>query len=335
MKKHYLLPVILYIYSCSLPREYHQRLNYIPVQGPEFGVEILSENQVPKEAFFEVIEFYIVEKGRLTREEVLKKLELEAIKEGVDAVKDVECWNSIDQKVNFLTICIDMFDEDEETTYIDAPLTHITAVGIKYLENIDYLDKQPEFEYVYILGDSNGLPTPLFKIEFKPTGQEHKVYPESEEGRLIYEKYFKYYSDFHLLHQRERWYYKLTNDRRLKKRILLNQNGYREKTVFVKYDDQDKINGLTVNSSNEGESFIRYHYDEKGRMFSKVVITADQHRIYEEYDYQGETRIGRKISIINPGKKSYRLSTSILYYDRDYLKDYYYQEYAKNGISKD
>jgi hypothetical protein len=151
----------------------------------------------------------------------------------------------------------------------------------------------------------------------------------------VYEKYCKFYSDCHLLKQRERWYYKQTNDRRLKQRILVNENGYREKTVFVEYDNPGKITTLRVHSRNEGEVFIQYHYDKTGVLLSKVVIIGNQARIYEEYKYQEGTRVGRKINITDSLHKSYRLNTSILYYDQDYLKDYYFREYAKNGKSQD
>lgn len=329
MKNLYFLPlIVLCIASCKLPKPYHQRINYIPINSPNFGVEMLTSDQLPTKPYFEVIDFDLVEKGKLSRREVMKKLEMEAIKEGVDAVMDVESWNASEEKVNLLTVLIDVMDEDGETTVINAPFTHIRGVGIKYLENINYIHDQPEFEYVYQIDPEADFPSPLFKIEYNLTGQEHMIYPESETAMEVYEKYFQFYSDFHLVYQRERWHYKSV-DNKVNKRILYDENGYVTKTCMLKYDDKGRLVEVEVHNRLSGNDKVTYHYDEDGRKISRKVVTADQTTIFEQYNFDGERITGRRIRIIVPGEDNYHLNTSILYFDPDYLNDYYQQEYVK------
>lgn len=325
---HYLCLIFICFFSCSLPKPYYQRINNIPTIGPNFGVEILFQEKPPTKPFFEVIDFDIVEKGKLSRMEIMKKLEMEAIKEGVDAVMDVEYWSRSEEKVNFLTVLIDVMDEDEETTVINAPFTHIRGVGIKYLENIDYIQDQPEFEYVYQINQQTGFPTPLFKIEFNPTGQEHMIYPESEEAREIYKNYFQFYSDFHLLYQRERWSYKTVKNQ-VRKRVLVDIDGYILKTCDLEYNKDGLLTNVNVSNRLKGDDLVAYHYNDQGIKTSRSIVTYDRIKIFEQYNYEDSKLTGRKIKIMTPERRQYLLNTTILYYDPGFLENYYKQEYTK------
>ncbi len=326
-KARYLLFLMVFLTACAIQIPYHQRLNYIPLQGPNFGVEMLLNEEKPTEPYFEAVELYLKEKGRLSKTAIMKKLEMEAIKEGLDAVMEIEYWNGSEEKANLLTLLIDVMDDDYETTYINAPFTHIRGIGVKYLDNIDYLDKQPEFEYVYLIDSVSDMPEPLFKIEYNPIGQEHKIYPETTEGKIIYDDYFQFYSDYHLLQQRERWFYTVAKNR-VRKRILYDEDGNVVKTCVLNYDPSGKLQTLKVYNGMAGLDIINYHYEE-GKLKYRMVHAHDHVKIFTQYNYDGDRLSGRKIKITLPTKKHYVLSTSIIYYDPDYLKEYYFQEYAK------
>jgi hypothetical protein len=320
--------IFVYFYSCSPPKPYYQRINYIPTKGPNFGVEMLFLEKPPVKPYFEVIDFDIVEKGKLSKWEIMKKLEMEAIKEGVDAVMEVDFWSGSEERVNFLTVLIDVLDQDEETTVINAPFTYIKGVGIKYLENIDYVQDQPEFEYVYQIDEQTGFPKPLFKIELNLTGQEHMIYPESEDAREIYAEYFQYFSDFHLLYQRERWSHKSVNNQ-VKKRILVDIDGHYVKSCKLHYDEQNRLSNVEIRNKRKDVDWVTYHYDEHGAKSSKSIVAGDGTRIFEQYHYDGGKLTGREISIIPADRGPYLLNTTILYFDPDYLQKFYEQEYAK------
>lgn len=324
-KPYYLLFLSIYISSCVAPKHYHQRINYIPTNGPNFGVEVLAENQIPERPYFEVIDFDFSEKGKLSRLEAKKRLEMEAIKEGLDAVIMLDYWKGYEEEENLLTFLIDVLDEDQENVVMDVPYTYIRGVGIKYLDNIDYLNNQPEYEYVYIINQESDLPVPFFKIEYNPTGQEHMIYPENDDAQALYDKYFQFYSDFHLIHQRESWYHKKSKGR-LKKRMLINENGLVDKTCIFSYDDQGRISEISVNTKGKGDATVNYHYDHIGNKISRGVVVNGKIRIFEQYNYINGKLDGRKIRIMDSGKKNLLLSTSIIYYDADFLKDFYEEE---------
>ena len=209
--------------SCTKPTFYQLRINDIPARAPNFNTEIrLIEDGVPIKPYFEIIDIDLVKNGSLSIREIRKLLELEAIKEGVDAIIEVDSWTESNEEVSFITILIDVLDDDTETTTTTAKYTYIRGKGIMYLENLDFIKDQPEFEYFYTIDLKTDFPIPLFKIEYKLTGQVFTVYPESDQALEIYKKYFQYYSDYHLLKQRERWSYKMKGTL-VKKRTLRNQ----------------------------------------------------------------------------------------------------------------
>jgi hypothetical protein len=269
----------------------------------------------PEKPHFEIVEIYMVEKGKLDKSTIIKKLEFEAIKEGVDAVIDVEYWIEKEQTINALTVIVDLLDEDGETTYVFANFTHIRGIGIKFLENIDYVHELPEFEYVYIIDAETGFPTPCFKIEYALTGQEHKVYPETESAMDIYRKYFQFYSDYHLLHQREGWAY-IKKDGKVTRRMMINEEGLTLKKCIPEYDKNGKMTALTIvhpGSWTKGTEKVIYHYDEKGKLFGRTVLTHEKVKIFEQYVFVEERLSGRKIKITIPGQVGYLFSTSVVY----------------------
>lgn len=326
-----LFALFFFCASCTVPKFYNQRINNIPTEGPNFDIEIyLHGDSVPEKPYFEIVDIYLAEKGMLDKKTIIKKLEFEAIKEGVDAVIDVEHWHKKEKTTNAITIFVDMFDEDGETSYVNANFTHIRGIGIKYLENIDYVHEKPEFEYVYSIDQETGFPSPYLKFEYTLTGQEHMVYPEVDGALEIYQKYLQFYSDYHLLQQREGWAY-MKKQNQVTERRLVNEDGYPIKRCIPEYDGQGKIIALTivhVSGGLKGREKVIYHYDENGKRFGRTVMTHEKVKIFEQYIYDGERLTGRKVKISIPGKENLLFNTSILYYSADYLKKYYEEEYA-------
>ena len=119
--------------SCTKPTFYQLKINDIPARAPNFNTEIrLIEDSVPIKPYFEIIDFDLVKNGALSNREIRKVLELEAIKEGVDAIIEVDSWTESNQEVSFITILIDVLDDDTETTTTTAKYTHIRGKGIMY-----------------------------------------------------------------------------------------------------------------------------------------------------------------------------------------------------------
>lgn len=334
--EHIFVLAFIVLISCSKPNLYQHKINDIPTKAPNFNADIrFASDNSPITPYFEIVDFDIVEKGSMSKMQVKKRLEQEAIKEGVDAIIDIDYWIETNNEVTFMTVLLDVLDEDYETTTSIVRYTHIVGRGIMYLENLDFIDHQPEFEYFYKLDLKSDLPSPLFKIEYKLTGQVFKVYPEEESDLAIYKKYFQYYSDFHLLRQRESWSYKMDGPL-LKKRTLLSQKGEVIKRCFPKYDEDSRLVQLKIvhfYSNIQKNEYIKYIYDKKGRLLQRMVEVHDGTVVFEQYHYNKNKLAGRKISIQRPLEKTIRLNTSIRYYPPNYLKDYYFNEYVKNRLN--
>lgn len=329
-----LIPV--FCFGCTMPQYYHQRINNIPTRPNNFDVAIyLQGDAVPEEPYFEIVEFYLREKGKLSRKEILDKLEIEAIKEGVDAVIDVEVSSDIEDITNGFTVFVDLFDDDPETTYLSMTYTYLTGIGIKFLENLDYIHELPEYEYVYVIDEKTRFPTPFFKIEYTLTGQEHMVYPESDIALEVYQKYVQFYSDFHLIHQREGWVFYKNKEHRISRRVLPDENGDVAKVCLFTYDPNGRISEITIRDLRGvfvKEEYVKYHYNQAGKIQSKTIHLLRNSTIYEEYKYDEGRLKGREIKILITGKDNYLLSTTFTYYPKDYLEKYYKSQLANSGM---
>lgn len=317
--------------SCTKPKIYHQRINDIPASAPNYNADIRFAGQnSPQNPYFEIVDINIIEKGSLNKNQIKNRLEQEAIREGIDGVMNVESWVDSENVSNLFTIILDVIEDDGETTTVIEHHTYITGKGFIYLESLDNIAANPEYEYFYIIDLESDFPKPFFKIEYRLTGQEYMVYPESDEALEIYKKYIQYYSEFHLHEQRENWSY-LMKDSRVSKRIFRYDNGFISKICLPKYDEKGRCRQVKIvhrNSSIENNEMVNYIYDEKGRVSGRVVDMHDGTKICEEYQYLDGKISGRNILINIPHKGQVKLRTSFHYYAPDYLKDYYFQELA-------
>jgi len=330
MQKIFLLSIATILFSCSPHLRYHQLINDIPTQFPNFGTEIrFLGDSLPSKPFFEVVDIQFEIKGPFSMEALKKRVELEAIKEGVDAVTDVEYQQESFDKITLATILLDVIAESEEATTVPGYITYVRGTGIMYLENLSFIKEKPEYEYFYKIDTSGGLPEPFLKIEYKLTGQEFKVYPAVDEAMDIYNKYIKFYSDFHLFSQRERWEY-LREGSKITKRFLVNEKGTVRKIVTPKYDDKGriiKVNIVENRSQDQLLEHITYAYDEHSRLKSRLIQTANGAKVFENWIYENERPVRREMVINTSEAKTFYLRSSILYYHPDYLKDYYLTEY--------
>jgi len=330
MQKAFLLSITTFLLSCSPHLRYNQLINDIPTNYPNFSTEVrFLGDSLPTKPFFEVIDIQLEIKGPISYGQLKKRLELEAIKEGVDAIIDVEYQQESFDKITLGTIILDVIAESDEVTTIPGYITYVRGTGIMYLENLGFVKEKPEFEYFYKIDSSGGLPEPFLKIEYKLTGQEFRVYPAVDEAMDIYNKYIKFYSDFHLFRQRERWEY-ISEGSIIRKRFLVNENGTVRKTVIPKYDDKGRITKVIIQENRTQGQFldhITYAYDKNSRLKSRLIQTANGAKIFENWIYENERPVRREMVINTSEAKLCYLRSSIFYYHPDYLKDYYLTEY--------
>lgn len=331
MKNLFFLFVGLICCCCTAPQRYQQKINDIPLISPNYNADVRFKGEkMPSTPYLEVLDLDVVLNGKMDVFELRKKLEIIAIKEGVDAFVNVEFWDEYGQKVNLFTIMIDLLDDDMETTTVTTYATHVIGTGIIYVDNTQYIARQPEYEYIYKMDKKSDMPRPFLKIEYKPNGQVYMVYPEHPKAKDFYDKYFKYYTDFHLLKQREKWMYKLSKNK-ISKRIMFNDQGNISKIVIPEYDEKRKIKALKIlhTKTSSRQERVFYDYDTKGKVIGKRIEVKDGTNIYETYQYQDADKpTGRKILVNIPGYLPIKLGSSYHYYDKNFLKNYYEQTKA-------
>ncbi len=326
-----ILILVVLLSSCARQNFYLSRINDIPTSFPNFNTEIrFSGEPLPQNPYFEIIDIDLREKGIKNKKDIRQRLELMAIKEGVDAIIEVEAWTESIQEGNWITVLLDILDDDTDPTTFTVNYTRLTGRGIMYLENLDFIKFRPEFEYFYLIDSETGFPSPLFKAEYKLTGQEYMIYAESDGALDLYTDYLQFYSDFHLLEQREGWSYKM-DDNLLKKRILWDPNGFRMKTCIPNYDEQNRMTLLKIihhKGKIDGNEFIRYSYNDHGKIEKRIVEIHDGTIIYEDFIYENEQLKGKEF-LINKGDEQILLRSSMHYYSPNYLHDYYFHEVTK------
>ncbi len=325
----YLLLSMLMI-ACAPPKYYQQTINDLPRVSSTFRAGVFFKGEeVGKEPYLEVIDYDNVVRGRLNSEQIRSFLQKEGELEGVDLFIDVRYSYAIKQTTTWYTLLVDLIDyENPEPYQANIYYTRIRGKGVVFLRNLDFIGNLPEYEYFYLIDRNTSLPQPFFNIEYKLTGQIFKVYPSSQEALEIFRKYFKFYTDYHLTRQRERWVYKRNKDGKITKRLWQRADGKTIRRCFYTYRDNGKLESIRiVNNHLAATEFVRYSYDEQDRLISRDIELYDGARVQEEYQYEGALLTGRRIDIHRPGKEPLELSTSVLYYDPDYLKDFYNNQY--------
>ncbi len=332
LRRATLLPLALLL-SCAKPNLYQAKINDIPTKSPNSNAEVrfIGEGN-PINPYFEIIDFELVKKGMLSKHDVQRAVEISAIKEGVDAIIEVDYWNESIKKMSVLGVLVAIL-EDSEPTKATVTYTHIRGLGILYLDNANYVHEQPEYEYFYKLDRETKFPTPFFKIEYKLTGQVFEFSGESDEADDIYHKYFKDYSDFHLLKQREGWSYNMSGPL-LKNRIQKNRYGAIVKKCIPVFDENERLIRVKIvhfNSKIDVNEFINYGYDDEGEIIKRVVKVYDGTKIYENYLYENNRLAGKKIMVYQPSKEPIIINSSIDYYDKNYLEEFYFNEYVRRN----
>ncbi len=330
VRRSILLPFVLLL-SCAKPNLYQAKINDIPTRSPNFNAEVRFIGEgTPINPYFEIIDFELLKKGMLSKHDVQREVEISAIKEGVDAIIEVDYWDESIEKVSLLGILVAIL-EDSEPTKATVTYTHIRGLGILYLDNANFVHEQPEYEYFYKLDQETKFQAPFFKIEYKLTGQVFELSGESDEAEEIYRKYFKDYSNFHLLKQRERWSYNMSGPL-LKNRIQKDRYGAIVKKCIPVFDENERLIRVKIihfKGKIDVNEFIHYGYNDDGKIIERVVKVYDGTKIYESYIYENDRLAGKKILVYQPFKEPIIINSSIDYYDMNYLKEYYFNEYVQ------
>ncbi len=202
--------------------------------------------------------------------ELIRRMQLQAQERGVDAV----------QLMN---------KEVEATEYYGA--STLTGIGMKYLENLDYLSDFVKAQEIYLPSNSIASDTNdwIAKIHFD---FDYRIL--RTEGNDEYSGFVKKYSLNYLLFDQSRpWRYAPDEYGRARMRVRKNADSTPQLRVWFSYQAVDRPNFIRIKEyPNRTESTVWLAYDAEGKMLKKRITLASGEIIDQIFIYDS---IGRNI----------------------------------------
>jgi len=262
--------------SCTvgyLPdRNNQEMLVDFPLQPHTEEVTVYFPNDLlPAEAHIRV-GVLEVRGGELTSyNELIRRMQVRAQQQGVDAIR-----------------ILDRQHYTEECEWcLDEVTTVLSAVGLKFTKNLNYLSEYIKAQEVYALNDSSGQSNNWdTRVSFDFDGTVTGV-----EGNGIYAEFIKRYSlDYLLYEENRRWRYAADEYGRPRMRVRTYSSGTPHLRVWFTYDAVRPSFVRIKDLQTREESSVQLTYDFGGVLLKKL-ITLSNGSIIEQipiYDTQGK-----------------------------------------------
>jgi len=157
-------------------------------------------------------------------------------------------------------------DDGEYVTAVKSA----TALGIKYIENIDYLDDCVKQVKVVAFDKRTKEYSTTAKIKTNCRGR----FLELEEGKSFFWDFLYNFSDQHLIHEKNGWSFnrrKGMNGKNYLTRVLGSSQGF-IKTVTLNFVSKNEANVVVTDKRNEKYAAkIKSHYNDDGYLVSKKI----------------------------------------------------------------
>lgn len=293
--------------SCYL-RQYGitPQLVNIPLVPHKNEVELYFTNELPKnKAYYEVIG--LSAEGGIDYNSLLVELKNKAQQTGVDAVIHVDKTQG----------------NHVSSDGVSYPTLIVSGVGIKYRENLGYIDQYIKSKRVYTLSDP-GNPALVYEAPFNMMGQEiitgQKSHPD-------YVRFVRHFSFEYLLYETDRWAYGTDERKRVVQRNhysdpYLNNS---DMICLFKYKPDDELQHISLKylSNNKHNVFIELEYASKDIVSAKYIYARynKKNLLYiEKLSYDAMNRISQAtLYKVEQGKQIPFLQTLYSYYTMDDL----------------
>ncbi|MEL6252873.1 MAG: hypothetical protein AAFR87_12745 [Bacteroidota bacterium] len=235
-----LLPLIFLFPSCVSFQPYTQSELDFPLK-PVTKVEVFYPGELlPYKDYIEIGRLATNMNGATNNQAYVSRLQKIARENGVDALMDLH----------------------EDQGYYGGRI--LTAMGIKYVKNLDYLDEYVKKESFYKL-DSLGKNKELVAvIERSPVGRTLSSRFTNDKDKDFYEIYIQKYRDHHLREEKEHWTYR----KNISTGMIISRQYSRSpqwvvKTCKFKYGEEGLERIKIFYQDNFREEELLYMYDEK------------------------------------------------------------------------
>ena len=333
MKALRFLILATFLFSCNAAKFYDVQILEIPGKKNELQtpIPIYFIGQTPElKPYFEMVELNAEGKGNINNRKVYQIMKSKAQENGLDAVIDVSVNTFTEEYTSFMDIVLSSVDETEDY-YSIRNIYQIRGIGIKFLDNLDYIEDLPEFESIYV--DNGNKMEPFLELEFKPTGEVYHVNYLHSYSNTFYRSYLFEHSDYHLLKERNNWRYKMVKpDQEVRK---LYRNNSVIKKCIIHYNENDLVESIKVKftdfNHNKGTSSttnyvieeVKYSYNENNQLIKKEILYQDQSRLVISPVYDNEKITGFKYYLHKTGGLEVKLTSTYQFYSKDYLQEFY------------
>lgn len=303
MKRNtYLLISCIFLFqSCVSFKPYTQSDLDFPLK-PVTEVEVFFPGELlPYKEYIEIGSLATNMSGATNNQAYVSRLQKIARENGVDALMDIQ----------------------EDQGYYGGRI--LTALGIKYIKNLDYLDEYVKKESFYKL-DSLGKNKELVAvIERSPIGRTLSSRFSSDEEKDFYETYIQNYRDHHLREERDNWTYrKHANTGMIISRQYSRSSQWVVKTCRFKYGEQGLERIKIFYEDDFRREEILYMYDEKSRISGRQLDLPFGRQLIEGYKYDTEGKLSQKLFILKVPNKVQPLQyvSEFEYYKKEDIHDF-------------
>lgn len=327
----YLILSAIAILSSCAPNKFYSRnwLGDIPAITPQAPIQIFYPNDpLPTKAYVEVLRMDVALKGYRNSKRLVEELQTTALHEGVDAIIVLDA-NSDTLAISQQRMRheFDFYDNDPSISegYIDGVFYEmISGIGIKYVENLDYINRYIKNEELYLVNDTLSTPFLLANISYYPSGSVKSLDPAHPRAEDLYVEYIKLYAPYYLLYDQNGQWHEWFYENRLIKREKYRLDDWMVRRVRVNYDDYGKEYRIYIRNNENRYPFTETIDLERknGRLVKRTINRYEQPDLIEKFTYDSNNIIiARDIYQLIDGKEQHLFKSIFSHYRKEDLKD--------------
>ncbi|NOT92903.1 hypothetical protein [Ferruginibacter sp.] len=317
IKNLYPLLIAAFLFSCSSYLPYSsanqvKSITDIPLKASTANIDCFFNNQIPAKPFYRVKITEVTGDANASYDELIISIKNKAKQEGLDGVlildkKQENAYENLNQKINVRDTSVNYY------TQLAKPYQKLTAIGIKYIDNINYLDtivKATSFEF----GNNNtkGNSTAKFDFYGNQTGRSN-----SEFDTWYVDSIEPFEIDKHLLLAVKGWQYK-TIDASSSEIIAFKKQVGDVVKIDVKrdYNDANKFSFQFLSSlvGKPIKYLLKLEKNAQGKIVKKTLYKKNIIIWVEDIFYTNNAIAGYKRYRFNKGKEEIIFSASNQYF---------------------
>jgi hypothetical protein len=316
-KNIYPLFITLLFFSCSYYLPYSgggqiKSITDIPLKKSVTSIDCFFNNQTPNKPFYKVKITEVAGSANASYDELIISLKNKALQEGLDGViildKQQEiAYENLNEKISVRDTTVDYYRQ------LAKPYQKLSAIGIKYAANINYLDtivKVAQFEFASNANANNGT------VNFDFYGNPNDIANKQLAG-FYRDSIEPFDVERHLHFGIKGWQYK--RDEILTKRVVAFKKEINDQVLInakIIPEDTSSILYQIFNTGRTKKSsyILKVEKDFAGRVNKKILYQKNKLIWVEKISYEKNVMQGIKRYRLNNGEEQIIFTTSNQFY---------------------